>query len=644
MELTVKIEDLRKRSLFVCTPMYGGNCLGLYAKAALDLQMLCAHYGINIKFSFLFNESLITRARNYLVDEFLRSDCSHLMFIDSDIHFDPQDIIALLALDRDIIGAPYPKKQINWRNVWYGATSGKIQEKDAAQLEALAGDYVFNVVHGTKNFNVTEPLEVMEIGTGFMMIKREVFEPFRKAYPQFEYRPDHIGQPNFDGSRTIHAYFDTVIDETTKRYLSEDYMFCGPASTIVETECGPQTIKKIVDSRYSGNVISFNQETQSFEWNKISDWISRPNGSRKDKKNDLTPKKKWVRLDTTSDNNAYAKLRCTEDHSVAFFEDIFDPRIAFGMAKDMTNQYVVRFPDETRINHRENRLFNTEQMSVLVGIMMGDGNINKFGQFTTYHSEKQREYLEYSQKILNGGSIKKHVQKAGFGKDKTIYSYVVGVNEQTRELRNLFYSRGKKEIGNILPFINEISLAFWYMDDGSLNNGYPRLATNRFTKEENELLQKFFSEKWQMTPVIDEKTLEYKGKKRTYYSLRFLAKDSNKFFSIIAPYIPSCMEYKLPISRLNSNFKHSFNNERLAFSAKKIKEVKYLANYHSRLYDITVENNHNFVANRTIVHNCQYARKIGYKIWMCPWMKLTHVGTYPFRGDMPTIANITGRL
>jgi hypothetical protein len=77
-------------------------------------------YGIETKFSFLFNESLITRARNYLVDEFLRSGYTHMMFIDSDIHFNPQDIIALLALDKDVVGGPYPKKSINWKNIIRG--------------------------------------------------------------------------------------------------------------------------------------------------------------------------------------------------------------------------------------------------------------------------------------------------------------------------------------------------------------------------------------------------------------------------------------------------------------------------------------------------------------------------------------------
>ena len=225
MEITIKTDELRKKSLFVATPMYGGQNHGLYMKACLDLQSLCMQYGINIKFSFLFNESLITRARNYLVDEFLhRSDCTHMLFIDSDIHFNPQDVIAMLALDKDVIGGPYPKKAIKWKNVKKAVLMHP--DIEPGSLDKLTGDYVFNPVKGTAQFSVSEPLEVMEIGTGFMMIKREVFPKFEAAYPELKYKPDHVGQAHFDGSRYIHAYFDNVIDPVSHRYLSEDYMFC----------------------------------------------------------------------------------------------------------------------------------------------------------------------------------------------------------------------------------------------------------------------------------------------------------------------------------------------------------------------------------------------------------------------------------
>ena len=232
MEISIKKEELQKKSLFIATPMYGGMNHGLYAKACLDLQAICMQYGVQVKFSFLFNESLITRARNYLVDEFIhRSDCTHLLFLDSDIHFDPKDVIALLALDKDVIGGPYPKKAIKWRSVKKAVE--KNPDIEPQLLEKVAGDFVFNPVKGTAQFTVSEPLDVLEIGTGFMMIKREVFDKMKVAYPEIKYKPDHVGQANFDGTRYIHAYFDTVIDTKdsitgggSDRYLSEDYMFC----------------------------------------------------------------------------------------------------------------------------------------------------------------------------------------------------------------------------------------------------------------------------------------------------------------------------------------------------------------------------------------------------------------------------------
>lgn len=224
MEIKISREELSGKKLLVGTPMYGGSCLGLYMKSCLDLQTVCMQYGVDIKFSFLFNESLIQRARNYIADEFVRSDCTHMMFIDADIGFNPMDVIAMLAMDKDIIGAPYPKKTIKWENVKKAIK--KNPEISAAELERLGGDIVFNPVAGTTRFNVTEPLEVLEIGTGMMMIRRDVLEKFKESYPQYEYTPDHVGTAHFGGDRKIHSYFNVEIDPESNRVLSEDYHFC----------------------------------------------------------------------------------------------------------------------------------------------------------------------------------------------------------------------------------------------------------------------------------------------------------------------------------------------------------------------------------------------------------------------------------
>ena len=229
-EIKVPITDLQKKKLFVATPMYGGACAGMYARSIADLAAICAKYEIPLQLYYLFNESLITRARNYCVDEFLRSDATHLMFIDSDIGFNPQDVIALLALqtdesEYDIIGGPYPKKCISWEKIKIAVDKG-FADEDPNNLEKFVGDYVFNPKGGAKEIPINAPVEVMELGTVFMMIRRKTFDVYKEAYPHLSYKPDHIRTAAFDGSREIHAYFDCIIDPVSKRYLSEDYMFC----------------------------------------------------------------------------------------------------------------------------------------------------------------------------------------------------------------------------------------------------------------------------------------------------------------------------------------------------------------------------------------------------------------------------------
>lgn len=233
MELKIELAELRKRSLFVATPMYGGACHGIYAKSIADLTALCQHHGIRMVPYFMFNESLIQRARNYCCDEFMRSDLTHMLFIDSDIGFNANDVIAMLALmsdesPYDVMAAPYPKKCISWEKIKKAVDKG-VADQDPNKLEDFVGDFVFNpIIEPGKEMRIplNEPAEVAEAGTGFMMIKRKTFENYGEAYPHLLYLPDHVRTEHFDGSREIMAYFDCIIDPESKRYLSEDYFFC----------------------------------------------------------------------------------------------------------------------------------------------------------------------------------------------------------------------------------------------------------------------------------------------------------------------------------------------------------------------------------------------------------------------------------
>jgi hypothetical protein len=227
--LSIDIGVLRKRKVCIATPMYGGQCTGPYTYSLLQFAELTKKYQLEYQAIFHYNESLIQRARNYLVDTFLRSDCTHLMFIDADIGFGAMDLLALLALsdpdsDKKVLCGLYPKKQIVWENVSKAVEKKVVEKPD--DLAQFAGAMAFNLIPNTNEFSLLEPVEIMEGATGFMMIQRSVFEDFKAAYPEQTYLPDHKNSEHFDGSRDISAYFDCKIDPESKRYLSEDYNFC----------------------------------------------------------------------------------------------------------------------------------------------------------------------------------------------------------------------------------------------------------------------------------------------------------------------------------------------------------------------------------------------------------------------------------
>ena len=234
MEIKIDIDELKKHKLFVATPMYGGQCAGMFTKSCADLSAICTQYGIPLQFYFLFNESLITRARNYCCDEFMRSGADHMMFIDSDIGFNPQDIIAMMALQSqdskyEIIGGPYPKKCISWEKIKLAVDKG-LADENPNNLEKYVGDFVFNPKGGQQSIAISEPCEVLEIGTGFMMITKDAMQKFYDTYKdQYSYKPDHVRTEHFDGSREILQFFQAEIDPVSKRYLSEDYWFCQKA-------------------------------------------------------------------------------------------------------------------------------------------------------------------------------------------------------------------------------------------------------------------------------------------------------------------------------------------------------------------------------------------------------------------------------
>ena len=217
--------------IFIGTPCYGGMITADYFKSCMQLVALSASKKIELQFGTIGNESLITRARNTLVQLFMDGDYTHLLFIDSDIAFNPEAVIRMLEYNKDVVTGIYPRKTIDWIKV-----KKRLKENpDMSEDELLASSLQYNL--NVKNPDRIEMqkgfIEVMDGATGFMLIKRNVFKKMATEYPELKFIPDqHINQSHdkeFDYHKTSdwnYTFFDTMIEPQSKRYLSEDYAFC----------------------------------------------------------------------------------------------------------------------------------------------------------------------------------------------------------------------------------------------------------------------------------------------------------------------------------------------------------------------------------------------------------------------------------
>lgn len=177
-----------KKDVIIGYPCYDGKA----EVQAMQTMMQCYFHpetpvaGIQ----YLNGDSLVTRARNRIVHKFLKTTMEYLLFIDNDIIFAPKDILNLRHREKDIIGGVYFKKDLPYKPV-------------ANRQLSQDGDL----------------FEMAEIGTGFMMIRRNVFLKIQEMFPDHFYKNE--------GDETEGQYYDYFrVGVFDGRYLSEDYYFC----------------------------------------------------------------------------------------------------------------------------------------------------------------------------------------------------------------------------------------------------------------------------------------------------------------------------------------------------------------------------------------------------------------------------------
>jgi len=197
MNIQVDLDYLKTTRVHMCMPCYGGQLTESTFMSYIKWANMARQLGIEWTVETMTNESLISRARNTLTAKFLHTEGStHLMFIDADIGWEPWHLLVLLNRKVDVIGGLYPMKSmpIKW---------------------------CVNGIPGQEQ-GVDNLVEVTKTGTGFLLIKRDVFEKL-DAHPAVKPFANDIGlDPALN--KYMKTYFDTAVREG--RYYSEDWTFC----------------------------------------------------------------------------------------------------------------------------------------------------------------------------------------------------------------------------------------------------------------------------------------------------------------------------------------------------------------------------------------------------------------------------------
>lgn len=221
-EIEIGAEQIKNWCPMIGLPCYNRELTEPFMMSLMQATMYFKQIGMRFGISTV-SDSLINRARNNVVAKFMANEqFTHLLFIDVDIKFNYNDILKLLWHDKDIITGAYPIKEINWQKVHKMVQDGV----PAEELAKKATRFVVNPVKAGGNKIETDKgaLSIYDAGTGFMLIKREVFTKMFEHYPELKFKDD-TGSLKGKELDNTYALFNSYVDED-KRFLSEDYGFC----------------------------------------------------------------------------------------------------------------------------------------------------------------------------------------------------------------------------------------------------------------------------------------------------------------------------------------------------------------------------------------------------------------------------------
>ena len=209
--------------LVVATPCFGGQVSTIYASSIFELQRtLRASSNVELTVQMRDGDALITRARANLVTLFLNDPtATHLLFVDADIGFTPEQVFRLIECGADVVAGVYPIKRVNWEK------ARRALDQKRTNVPAASLDYVLEIDDPDHVTVVRGFTRVRHAGTGFLMIRRHVLERMcaHPNYASLQFLREHshdalVGSPN------RFALFECMIDPESGTYLSEDFAFC----------------------------------------------------------------------------------------------------------------------------------------------------------------------------------------------------------------------------------------------------------------------------------------------------------------------------------------------------------------------------------------------------------------------------------
>ena len=362
---------------------------------------------------------------------------------------------------------------------------------------------------------------------------------------------------------------------------------CFDYHTTVRTNEGHIPIGKIVNQKLPVLIASYNEDKEIVEYKKIIDY-------HKIKVSHPVLK---IGVGYRGHGNKDKYIICTDNHE--FYTPTGWKRVKNLSRGDIVYHFTESFPYEIK--------------QLILGSLLGDACINSnsdSGGYRCVHftqSDKQIDYFNYKKSILGKYALGEKIRTSGYG--SLMHDIHTTTNLELNKFLNEYCMKnGKKFVTQ--EWCNELDpmgLAFWYMDDGSISNRDNdklecriHISTNGFSLKENETLINMLRGRFGIEATIGDKEI-YKG-----YTLILDVKNTERFCSLIAPYVCDSMKYKLPKKYQNMKcccddicFDSDMNIVEVD-----IKSIEHINEHKEYFFDLTVEDNHNYFAQSILVHNC----------------------------------------